>query len=328
MSSRSNVSPVIGIDLGGTKILVGVVDGNNEILGRSKCPTPAKDGGPAIVAALTRSVEEALNEAGLTAAATAGAAIGTPGPLDTDSGIILWSSNLNVKNFPIGPQLAAAIGRPVLVRNDVRVGGYAEFRLGAARGYRNVIAVFVGTGIGGCLIEHGQVIDGATGNAGELGHMIVKAGGPRCGCGARGCMEALASKTAIARRVDKAVRKGLPTVLADKMAKKGGRLKSGDLAEAVAAKDLVALKEVQRAAHFLGIGLGSLINVFGPEIVVVGGGVPGALGDSYVGLVRIAARTQILTDPQGIIRIERAALGDNAGILGAALVARDQFLHV
>ena len=105
--------------------------------------------------------------------------------------------------------------------------------------------------------------------------MIVKAGGPRCGCGARGCMEALASKTAIARRVDKAVRKGLPTVLADKMAKKGGRLKSGDLAEAVAGKDLVALKEVQRAAHFLGIGLGSLINVFGPEIVVVGGGVPG-----------------------------------------------------
>jgi glucokinase len=273
-------------------------------------------------------VEEALNEAGLTAGDIAGAAIGTPGPLDPESGIILWSSNLNVKNFPIGPQLAAAIGRPVLVRNDVRVGGYAEFRLGAARGYRNVIAVFVGTGIGGCLIEHGQVIDGATGNAGELGHMIVKAGGPRCGCGARGCMEALASKTAIARRVDKAVRKGLPTVLADKMAKKGGRLKSGDLAEAVAAKDLVALKEVQRAAHFLGIGLGSLINVFGPEIVVVGGGVPGALGDNYVGLVRIAARTQILTDPQGIIRIERAALGDNAGILGAALVARDQFLHV
>jgi glucokinase len=324
MSSRSSVPPVIGIDLGGTKILVGVVDRNNEILGRAKCSTPAKDGGPAIVEAMKRTVDEALVQAGLTIANIAGAAIGAPGPLDPDTGTILWSSNLNVENFPIAPQLSAAIGRPVALRNDVRMGGYAEFRLGAARGFQDVIAVFVGTGIGGCLIQKGEVIAGTTGNAGELGHMIVKAGGPQCGCGARGCMEALASKTAIARRIEKAVRKGLPTVLADKMAKKGGRLKSGDLADAVAAKDLVALTEVQRSAHFLGIGMGSLINVFGPQIVVVGGGVAGALGEHYIELVRIAARTQILTDPDEVIRIERAALGDNAGILGAALVARDQ----
>src|SRR4029077_12917913 len=133
-----------------------------------------------------------------------------------------------------------------------------EFRLGAGRGYRDVIATFVGTGIGGCPIPGGargtglygnsggvgdMSVTGSTGNAGEIGHMIVKAGGPRCGCGARGCMESLASKTAIARRVEKAIRKGLPTVLAEKIARKG-RLKSSDLAEAVAAKDLVALKEV------------------------------------------------------------------------------------
>ena len=209
----------------------------------------------------------------------------------------------------------------MLVQNDVRVGGYAEFRLGVGRGYRDIIAAFVGTGIGGCVIRNGEIVAGSTGNAGEIGHMIVKAGGPRCGCGARGCMEALASKTAIARRVEKAIRKGLPTVLADKMARKGGRLKSGDLAEAVAAKDLVALKEVQRAAHFLGIGLGSLINVLGPEIVIIGGGVAGALGDPYLDLVRSAARSQAFTDPEGKIRIERAALGDDAGILGAALLA-------
>ena len=133
-------------------------------------------------------------------------------------------------------------------------------------------------------------------------------------------MEALASKTAIARRVEKAIRKGLPTVLADKMARKAGRLKSGDLSEAVAAKDLVALKEVQRAAHFLGVGLGSLINALGPEIVIVGGGVAGALGEPYLDLVRSAARAQAITDPEGKIRIEQAALGDDAGILGAALL--------
>jgi glucokinase len=155
--------------------------------------------------------------------------------------------------------------------------------------------------------------------------MIVKAGGPRCGCRARGCLEALASKTAIARRVEKAIRKGLPTVLAEKMARKGGRLKSGDLAEAVAARDLVAQKEVQRAAHYLGVGLGSLMNALGPEIVIIGGGVPGALGEPYLELVRSTARAQAISDREGRIRIERGALGDDAGILGAALLAREQF---
>jgi glucokinase len=138
-------------------------------------------------------------------------------------------------------------------------------------------------------------------------------------------MEALASRTAIARRVEKAIRKGLPTVMAEKMARKSGRLKSGDLSEAVAAKDLVAQKEVQRAAHYLGIGLGSLINALGPEIVIVGGGVAGALGEPYLELVRSAARSQAFTDPDAKIRIERGALGDDAGILGAALLAREQF---
>jgi glucokinase len=318
---------VVGIDLGGTKILSAVVSGDHRILGRAKRTTPAKEGGPAILQAMIACVDESLEHAGLTRRDIAGVGIGSPGPLDVKAGVILFSANLNVKDFPIGPELAAALDRPVLVQNDVRVGGYAEFRLGAGRGYRDLIAAFVGTGIGGCVIQGGQIVTGSTGNAGELGHIIIKAGGPRCGCGARGCMEALASKTAIARRINKAVRKGLPTVLGEKMARKGGRLKSGDLAEAVAARDLVALKEVQRSAHFLGLGLGGLINVLGPEIILIGGGVAQALGDPYVDLVRTAARSQALTDPDGLIRIDRTALGDDAGILGAALLAREKFVH-
>jgi glucokinase len=325
MIGHGNGPPVVGIDLGGTKILVGVVDRDNEILARAKRPTPAKEGGPAIVGAIIEAVDEALAGAGITRREIAAAGMGSPGPLDVKTGTILFSANLNVRNFPIGPEIAAMLKRPVLVRNDVRVAGYAEFRLGAGRGYRHLIAAFVGTGIGGCIIFEGEVVAGATGNAGELGHMIIKAGGPRCGCGARGCMESLASKTAIARRVDKAVRKGLPTVLADKVARKG-RLKSRDLAEAVNAEDLVALKEVQRAAHFLGLGLGSLINVLGPEIVVIGGGVAEALKEPYVSLVRSAARKQAITDLDGQIPIQLAALGDDAGILGAALLAREQLV--
>jgi glucokinase len=315
--------PVVGIDLGGTKILTGVVSGDHRIMGRAKRTTPAQEGGAAILAAVISCVDEALTGAGVSREEIAGTGIGCPGPLDVNSGVILFSANLSVRNFPIGPELAEALGCPVLVRNDVRVGGYAEFRLGAGRGFRDLIAVFVGTGIGGCVIRGGEIVVGATGNAGELGHMIIKAGGPRCGCGARGCLEALASKTAIARRVDKAVRKGLQTVLGEKMAKKGGRLKSRDLAEAVASKDLVALKEVQRAGHYLGLGLGSLINLLGPEIVIIGGGVAGALGDPYLEIVRASARSQTITDPQGKIGIDRAALGDDAGILGAALLVRE-----
>lgn len=327
MSWQGDGPPVLGIDLGGTKILSGVVGSDHRILGRAKRPTPAREGGPAILAAIVACVDEALRNARLGRQDVAGAGIGSPGPLDTHSGVILFSANLNVRNYPIGPELSAVLDRPVLVQNDVRVGGYAEFRLGAGRGYRDIIAAFVGTGIGGCVIQGGEIVTGSTSNAGELGHIIIKAGGPRCGCGARGCMEALASKTAIGRRVQKAVRKGLPTVLGDKMARKGGRLKSGDLAEAVADKDIVALKEVHRAAHYLGLGLGSLINVFGPEIVIIGGGVAGALGQHYIDLVRTAARSQALTDPDGLIHIVPAALGDDAGILGAALLAREKFVQ-
>ncbi|WP_422926121.1 ROK family protein [Singulisphaera sp. PoT] len=326
MAGLGSGPPVVGIDLGGTKVLAGVVSAENRILGRGKRNTPAKEGAQAILDTIVGCVQDALAEAKVSATDIAAAGVGSPGPLDPDSGVILFSSNLNVQNFPLGPDLAGKLNRPVLVQNDVRVGGYGEFKLGAGVGYENIIAAFVGTGIGGCLIDRGQVVTGATGNAGEIGHIVLKAGGPKCGCGARGCMEALASKTAIARRIDKAIRKGVPTVLREKLSKKSGRLKSGELAAAVAIGDPVALREVHRAAHFLGLGLGSLMNVFGPEIVIIGGGVTGALGDSFVDLVRTSARRQAIIDQEAKIKIVRAALGDDAGILGAALLARERFL--
>jgi glucokinase len=326
MSKASGGPLVVGIDLGGTKILSGVVDAENRILGRSKRSTPAKEGGEAILSAIVGCVDDALAEANVERTDIVALGIGSPGPLDTKAGVILFSANLNVKDFPLGPDLAKTLGRPVLVQNDVRVGGYAEFRLGAGRGKRDLIVAFVGTGIGGCLIQNGQVITGRTGNAGEIGHIIVKAGGPRCGCGARGCMEAMASKTAIARRVGKALRRGIPSVLSSKLDTRQNRLKSRELAAAVQGGDAVAIKEVHRAAHFLGLGLGSLINVLGPEAVIIGGGVTGALGEPWIELIRASARRQILVDPENKITIEQAGLGDNSGILGAALLAREEYV--
>jgi glucokinase len=327
MSGGTTGGPlVVGIDLGGTKILAAVVAADSTILGRAKVPTPAHEGSAAILQAMVSCVDGALVDARVVRTDIAGIGVGSPGPLDPATGVILFSSNLNVSDFPLGPDLSHALGCPVLLQNDVRVGGYGEFRLGAGRGHNSLIAAFVGTGIGGCIIAGGQVVEGATGNAGELGHIIVKAGGARCGCGARGCLEAMASRTAIARRINKAIRKGTPTILRERIARKG-RLKSGDLAEAVAAGDAVAVRSVTRAAHYLGLGVGGLINTFGPEIVIIGGGVTEALGTPWIDLVRNVARAQTLVDREAKIRIEPAALGDDAGILGAALLARERFVE-
>jgi glucokinase len=325
MSSGGGGAPVVGVDLGGTKILAAVVDGSHRILGRAKRPTPAREGGEAILRAISGCIEEALADAGLTTTSIVAAGVGSPGPLDAEKGVILFSANMAVRNFPLGPDLSRFLDKPVLVLNDVRAGGYGEFRLGAGRGYTDLIAAFVGTGIGGCVVVHGQVVEGATGNAGELGHLCVKAKGPRCGCGRLGCLEALASRSAIARRIAKAIRKGGRTMIAEQVLARAEKIKSKDLAAAYNAGDPIVVREVHRAAHYLGLGLGSLMNVLGPQLVIVGGGVAEALGERYLDIVRASAREQTLTDPEGKIKIELAALGDDAGILGAALLARERF---
>lgn len=316
---------VMGVDLGGTKILAAVVDEQHQILGRAKRPTPADQGGPAILAALVAAIDQALADAHRDRSDLLAVGIGSPGPLDPITGVIPFSANLNVRNWALGPDLSRALDRPVLLQNDVRVGGYGEYRLGAGRGHRNVLAAFVGTGVGGCLILDGKIFHGATGNAGEIGHIIVKPGGPKCGCGRRGCLEALSSRTAIARRVGKAARRGLSSPLASKVDKKSGKLKSGDLAAALMTGDPVAIAEVRRAARFLGLGIGGLINLIGPDVVVIGGGVTEALGEPFVELVRASAWEQTLVDPDHTIPIKIAQLGDDAGVLGAALLAIETF---
>ncbi len=325
MAVQGNRPPIVGIDLGGTKILAAVVDGENRILSRAKRSTPAKQGNDAILNAIVSSVDEALAEAQVSREQIAAVGIGSPGPLDPKRGVIPFSPNLEVRDFALGPDLSRILGHPVMLQNDVSVGGYGEFRLGAGRGYHDLIAAFVGTGVGGCVILDGRLREGLTGNAGEIGHIVVKAKGPRCGCGQHGCLEALASRTAIARRIRKAIRKGADTKLSGEFDLKSNKIKSKDLAAAYNAGDPLTVHEVHRAANYLGLALGSLINVLGPEIVIVGGGVAVELGETFLEKVRLAAREQVLADPEGKTRIELAALGDDAGILGAALMAREQF---
>ncbi len=319
-------APVLGVDLGGTKILAAVVNGKNQIIGRAKRSTPAQEGATALMAALEAASLEAVAAAGLSSRDLLGCGIGSPGPLDLERGVILHSPNLNVKEFPLGPGLAERLGIKVKVWNDVRVGGYGEFRLGSGHGFQDLLAAFVGTGIGGCVIVNGTMLLGTTGNAGEIGHIVVKAAGPRCGCGQRGCLEALASRSAIVKRIGKAVSRGEPTILDDHFeGKTPRRIKSKELSAAYADRDPVVVREIDRAARFLGMGLASLINVLDPQRVVVGGGVVEALGESYLSIVRDAARPHILADSDSASRIIQSGLGDDAGVLGASLLAREIF---
>jgi glucokinase len=325
MANGMSGPPILGIDLGGTKILAAVVTARHEIIGRAKRSTPAHEGGDELMAALLGAARDAIAAAGLAPADIAACGVGSPGPLDLERGIILKSANLNVKDFPLGPGLAT-LGFPVRVWNDVRVGGYGEFRLGAGRGYRNLIAAFVGTGVGGCLILDGQIVEGSTHNAGEIGHIVVKAGGARCGCGQRGCMEAYASRTAITRRIARAVERGQKCKLEDHfLGSRQTRVKSKELAGAYFDRDTVVVREIERAARFLGITLAGQMNFVGPELVIIGGGVVAALGEPYLKIVREAAGPHILADPQGAKRIVAAKLGDDSSVLGAALLAREAF---
>jgi glucokinase len=314
---------LIGVDLGGTKILSGVVDSAHQVLGRAKRATPAGKGEAALIDAIAECVHEARLQSLIGPEEIVGLGIGAPGTLDVDAGVVRDAPNLGLRDYPLGPILTERLGMPVLIRNDVRAGGYGEFKLGAGRGYRDLLAVFVGTGIGGCIIQDGQLRVGPTGNAGEIGHILAKLDGPRCGCGRKGCLEALASRTAIARRVAKAIRNGEQTSL--KAPGPDGRLKSKELAAALAAGDKVATREVARAARALGLTLGGLVNLMAPEIIILGGGVTEALGSAFVDQVHQWARNQAMADPDQRVRIEIAALGDDAGLLGAALMAREFF---
>ncbi len=186
-----------------------------------------------------------------------------------------------------------------------------------------VLGVFVGTGIGGGIIANGALYHGFSKNAGEIGHIIVKAGGPRCGCGNRGCWEALASRTAMTRDIRKAIRRGDKTRLKEKLKQETELISGSDLGKAYRADDKLVVKIMNRAARLLGVGIGSLVNVLSPEVVVLGGGVIEAMGDDFVARIDEAARDIAFEFMVKDLRIVRAALGDDAGVTGAAMLARE-----
>ncbi|MCX8035600.1 MAG: ROK family protein [Candidatus Sumerlaeia bacterium] len=316
---------VVGVDLGGTKILAGVVAETGEILGRVKAKTAAEAGYRNVLSTLATSVDLAISESKIPRPRIRAVGVGVPGPVDPETGVVKIAPNLGWKNVPVKKLLEKQLGLPVLVENDVNAGTVGEHRFGAGVGVKDLVGIFVGTGIGGGLIFNGTLYHGFSKAAGEIGHMIIDVNGPRCGCGNKGCFEAMASRTAILRELAAAIRKGSKTVLTKTVADKNMRqVGSSVIADAFFRGDKLTVKVVKRAARYCGVGVASILNLLNPEMVVLGGGVVEAFGSEYVHLVAKAARKRTFEVTFQGVRIVPALLRDDAVLLGAASLAREK----
>ena len=294
---------VIAIDVGGTGIKSALVDGTGTIVHAERHPTGAERGPDAVVQTIL-----AIG-AGLASTAAAGgepataAGIVVPGVVDEDAGIARWSANVGFREVPLRDLLGGHLGLPAVLGHDVRAGGLAEARLGAGRGYRHVLFIGIGTGIAGAHVVDGVAFAGAHGAAGEIGHIVVRPGGPKCGCGVQGCLESVASAAAIGRTY--AERTGIAATAAQ-------------VAGRAAADEPAAVGLWAEAVDALADGLHTAVTLYDPEVVVVGGGLAEA-GDTL--LVPLAAALTGKLTFQAEPAMVRAALGDEAGCLGAGLLA-------
>ena len=312
---------VVGLDIGGTKIIAGVIDKNGKIYGTAKNKTLAHEGFDASMTRIIAVIQKAIENAGITLDQIDAIGVGSPGPLDIRQGIVIETPNLGWKNAPLKARIETAFGKPVKVDNDVNTGLLGESVFEAGKGVTDVIGLFVGTGLGGGIIVNGSLLHGFNQNAGELGHVVIKANGARCGCGYKGHLEAYVSKTAIERRIRKAIAKGKPCSLTEKLADHVGPVKSSWLAKAYDAGDPVVQKAIDRSARYLGYGLASFLNIFNPEMVILGGGVVEALQEKYVDHVIRVTQANVFPVAFQNVKIVPAALGDNSGLLGASVLA-------
>jgi glucokinase len=318
-------SITVGVDLGGTKIQT-VVLRDLHTLGSARAVTPQSGVAADVIAAIVDTIHAALGQCATEPAAVAGVGIGSPGEIDAATGTVTQAANVPgfAGSVRLGPLVSTALGGDVDVRidNDVRVGVFGEHRAGAGRPYANMLGVWLGTGVGGGLILDGRLHDGR-GAAGEIGHMVVKPGGRRCGCGRRGCLEAYAGRARMERRARKLVGRGERTRLFEIMRKEGReRLTSGIYAKALKHGDEMTERLLADAAWALALALASAQNLLDLDAIVVGGGMGDKLGQPFIdGVVEQMAPHLFADDHPPVVL--PTALGDLSGAVGAALLAAD-----
>jgi glucokinase len=313
----------VGVDVGGTKIQSAAVR-SKKVAGGHRIPTPLSGAGD-VASAIAEAISKALAEAGAQVSDLRAVGIGAPGSIDTDAGTVSSSPNLpgfqESEPVPLATMVSETLGGvPVKLDNDVRVAILGEWKRGAGRGYRNLLGVWVGTGVGGGLVLGGKLYEGQ-GAAGEIGHTIVKPGGRVCSDGRRGHLEAYAGRGQMEVHARQLVKDGHKTDLFDIMEKKGRtRLSSGVIEAALEKKDKVARELVDDAVWALGIGLASVQNLLALEAIVVGGGLGDRLGEPFVRRIEEEMRP-LLFVPDHAPKMLTTEFGDLSGAVGAAVLA-------
>jgi glucokinase len=325
MSEPANKAELfVGVDLGGTKILAGVFDPDLNCLGRAKVSTKPERGPDEVIERIARCVRDAVDECDRDLKQVKAVGVGAPGTLDVAAGRVLFAPNLRWEDVPLKKTLEKELGLPVFVENDANAAVLGVYETELASKPRHVIGIFLGTGIGGGIILDGKLFSGFNGTAGEIGHMVLEVGGPKCNCGNQGCFEALASRTAIFRKLTEAVAAGKKTILTESLGQSLDGLRSGDLRKAIKKGDKLVETVIEEAAEYTGIAVANLINIFNPQVVVLGGGVIDALGDEMMAIILETARDYGMTGAMKGVDIVASKKGDDAGINGAAVVARRQ----
>lgn len=314
-----------GVDLGGTKIDALVLEGDRDVVGRARQPTPTEGGAAAVVDAIARAVGDAAADAAVRVDQLTGVGIGSPGAVDPHAGTVGFNSNLAggwSDPYPFATGLAQLIGTAVLVANDVAVAATAELKLGAGRDLPSFLAVWWGTGLGGCVVLDGRRWEG-NGASGELGHTVVKLGGRVCPCGRRGCVEAYAGRAAMEARARHLHEHGRQTKLFDLMrAANRDRLTSGVWERALKEDDPLARELIEEAYDAIGAACASVVNLLDIDGIVVGGGLGTRFGSKAAERISEKMRPHVF-NPTRDPPVRPAELGDDGGAIGAALLVRE-----
>lgn len=317
---------VIGVDIGGTNLVVGAVtESGTRVHGLVTEATGAPEGPDAVIDRIVVMARRVMAETRRDdpKAEIRGVGIGSPGPLNREKGVVIFTPNLRWKDMPVRDRIGTALGLPASLDNDANCAMLGEHWVGAAQGARHAVCFTIGTGIGGGIVINGELVHGASDAAAEVGHITIDVNGRRCGCGNDGCLEAYASGPAIARRAAEAIDAGAAS---DILARAGGestRITAQTVFEAAAAGDPLADELVRDTARYLGVGIANLLNILNPEVVVVCGGVTGAGDHLFVPLRREVARRAFKPAVEAC-RIVPGLLPGTAGVIGAAKAWLDQ----
>ncbi len=311
--AKSHVA--IGVDLGGTTVKTGIVSRSGEILHQAKLPSRSEKGPEAVVGQIERSVKEALSKS--TEYEVIGVGVGAPG-IVSDDGIVKAPPNLkDWVEVPLGAELSSRLHINVAVENDANAAAIAESKFGAGKEYPDFLFVIWGTGVGGGIILNRKIFRGPTGGAGEIGHVSIDANGERCNCGGRGCVEAYVGQRYLSQRTRERL-KGKGNSLIVKAA--GGNadaIEPVHISTAAAQGDPLAQEMLREAGELLGVALASVLNVLDLRVSIIGGGIS-AVGDDVLRATEKSVRARVLSPLRSDVRVLRAELGNDAGILGAA----------